>query len=102
MFEHLQYKGPVITVKTSAGRQAEKILDFNDPESVEYRQFVLDVIADMERNRRELVEQIKEIEVRMELSPSGADELKKEKDSAVDDLERTEKHLTRLCGQLFL
>jgi hypothetical protein len=98
MFEHLQYKGAVITLKTPAGKQAEKILDFNDPASVEYRQFVLDVIADMERNRRELVELIKKIEVRIELSPDRADELKKEKDSAEDDLERTKKHLTRLCG----
>lgn len=102
MFEHLQYKGAIVTVKTPAGRQAEKILDFNDPKSVEYRQFVLDTIAAMERNRRELVEQIKKIEALMELSPDHANELKNEKASAVDDLERTEKHLTRLCGQLFL
>lgn len=102
MFEHLQYKGAVITLKTPAGEQAEKILDFNDPESVEYRQFVLDMIADMERNRRELVELIKEIEARMERSPDRADELKNEKDSAEDDLERTEKHLARLCGGSFL
>lgn len=98
MFEHLQYKGAVITLKTPAGRQAEKILDFNDPASVEYRQFVHDVIADMERNRRELVALIKEIEARIELSPDRADKLKIEKDSAEDDLERTEKHLTRLSG----
>jgi len=45
MFQHLQYKGPIIDLKSPAGRQAEKVLDFNDRASVEYRQFVLDLIA---------------------------------------------------------
>lgn len=98
MFEHLQYKGAVVIVKTPAGRLAEKIIDFNDPVSVEYRQFVLDTIAHMERNRQELVQQIKEIEVLIEMSPDRADEFKNEKDSAEDDLKRTEKHLIRLSG----
>jgi hypothetical protein len=52
----------------------------------------------MERNRQELVQQIKEIEALIEMSPDRADELKNEKDSAEDDLKRTEKHLIRLSG----
>jgi len=98
MFEHLQYSRAVIRVKTAAGKQAEKILDFNDAASVEYREFVLDLIGTLEKDRRELVGTIRDIERQMGLSPQRSEEHKPEKDSAEEQLRRIESHLSRLTG----
>lgn len=98
MFEHLQYKQAVIILKSPAGRQADRVLDLNDDASVRYREFVLDLVRAVERDRRELIELIGEMERQMRQFPERAEELKSEKDSANDELEKTEKNLIRLCG----
>jgi hypothetical protein len=98
MFEHLQYSRAVIRLKTAAGRHAETILDFNDPDSVAYRRFVLDLIAALEEDRREAIQTITEIDRLMKAFPQRREELESENRSANADLQRIEENLARLAG----
>ena len=98
MFEHLQYTGAVIKLKTPAGRQAGKILDLNDPDSVSYREFVLDLIAALEQDRRESIETIREIDRQIQAFPQRSEELRSEKVSADEELRRIEHNLARLTS----
>jgi len=41
MFEHLRFRGATVEARTTQGRVALKLLDLNDPETVEFRQLVL-------------------------------------------------------------
>lgn len=97
MFEHLQYKAAVVTFKTPAGRQANKILDFNDDASIKYREFVLDLIAAKERDRRETEELLLKVDLRIAQFPRRQD-LKDEKDLLEQDLAKTNEHMLMLCG----
>ena len=44
MFKHLRFNGAVVEAKSLAGWVAEELLDLNDPETVAYRKFVLDLL----------------------------------------------------------
>ena len=96
MFEHLQYRRALVTLKSPAGRQADEILDLNDDDSVKYREFVLDLIATLEKDERELLELARGIEQQMEHFPERKQELEAEKNSIDEDLATTRDHLARL------
>jgi 5-methylcytosine-specific restriction endonuclease McrA len=44
MFKHLRFNRAVVETKSTAGEVAESLLDLNDPETVAYRNFVLDAL----------------------------------------------------------
>jgi hypothetical protein len=96
MFEHLQYRRALVTLKSPAGKQADEILDLNDDDSVKYREFVLDLIATLEKDERELVELARGIERQMNQFPNRRQELEAEKNSVDEDLKKTRNHLARL------
>jgi len=98
MFAHLQYKGPNIAVKSPAGKQAEDILDFNDPDSVDYRQLVIDLITGLERDVREHNDTIKAIEDAMNREPHRALEFQSEIQAARASLARIQHNLDRISG----
>jgi hypothetical protein len=96
MFEHLQYRHALITLKSPAGKQADEVLDLNDDDSVKYREFVLDLIAILEKDERGLVELARGIERQMKQFPERKQELEAEKNSIDEDLNKTRDHLARL------
>jgi hypothetical protein len=97
MFQHLQYKAAVVTLKSAAGEQADEILDLNDDKLVKYREFVLDLIAAKERDRRESTDILRGIDRLLELQP-GRQDLITERQAVEQDLAKSEEHLLRLCG----
>ena len=96
MFEHLQYRRALVTLKSPAGEQADEILDLNDEDSVKYREFVLDLVTTLEKDVRELAELAREIERQLEQFPQRNHELEAEKHSVEEDLKKTRDHLARL------
>jgi len=96
MFEHLQYRQAVVTLKSSAGKQADEILDLNDDDSVKYREFVLDLIDTLEKDVRELIALARGIERQIKQFPERKQVLVEEKNSVDADLSKTRDHLARL------
>ncbi len=94
MFEHLRYRAATVEPKSLAGTHADKILMFNDEESVKYREFVLDAIDFAERRKRELEDTLQLIDERMAVKPST--EPSEERRAAEKDLARVVEHLRRL------
>jgi hypothetical protein len=54
MFEHLRFKGATIQTTSQPGAVAEKLMDLNDPEAVDFRKLILDMIVTYESKRVEL------------------------------------------------
>ena len=82
MFEHLQYRRAPVNL--------------NDDDSLEYREFVLDLVDTLEKDERELVELARGIEQQMEHFLERKQELEAEKNSIDEDLAKTRDHLARL------
>ena len=55
MFEHLRFKGAVVEARSTAGGVALKILDLNDPASIEFREFVLATVQTWEDKKAQLL-----------------------------------------------
>ena len=56
MFEHLRFNGAAVEARSSAGRVALEMLDLNDPESLQFREFILSTIDLYEEKRAALVQ----------------------------------------------
>lgn len=56
MFEHLRFKGAVVEARSSAGRVALETLDLNDPESLQFREFISATIDLWKKNRATLLQ----------------------------------------------
>jgi hypothetical protein len=100
MFEHLRYHSAWVQTRSPAGELAERVLMLNDEGSVEYREFVLGVIAALEEKKRRLQESIGRIDRRLSASPEPAEQLMEEKASAERDLARIDHHLSRAAGEV--
>jgi hypothetical protein len=98
MFEHLRYRSARVQTRSPAAELAERVLMLNDEGSVEYREFVLGVIAALEEKKRRLQETIRRIDRRLSASPEQAEQLMEEKASAERDLTRLDHHLSRAAG----
>jgi len=98
MFEHLRYRSARVETKSPAGALAERVLMLNDERSVDYREFVLSVIAVLEEKKRRLQETISRIDRQRLSYPERAERLSEEKISAERDLARLEHHLSRVAG----
>ena len=98
MFEHLRYRSARVQTRSPAGELAERVLMLNDDGSVEYREFVLGVIAALEEKKRRLQESIRRIDRRLSASPEQTEQLMEEKASAERDLARIDHHLSRVAG----
>ncbi len=70
----------------------------NDEGSVEYREFVLGVIASLEEKKRHLQETIRRIDRQRLSYPDQAERLSEEKTAAERDLASLEHHLSRITG----
>ena len=94
MFDHLRYRAATVEPKSVAGKHADKILMFNDEESVKYREFVLDAIQFAERHKREIEETLRIIDERLAVKPTS--QLTEERRAAENDHARVIAHLNRL------
>jgi len=94
MFDHLRYQGARVEPRSAAGKQADKILMFNDDESVKYREFVLDAIKFAENQKRAVEQTLQIINGRMAEEPSP--QLDDEKRTAERDHAKVVEHLSRL------
>ena len=101
MFDHLRYHITYVETRSPAGERAEKVLMLNDERSVEYRKFVLSVIAALEEKMWRLEETIRRIDRRLGASPERAVELTHEKTSVEADLVKLKQNLARVTGGAF-
>ena len=102
MFEHLRYRVARVETRTPAGELAERVLMLNDEASVQYREFVMDVIASLEASARRLQETIRRIDQRSAQHPEQANQCAAERASAVQELARIQQHLSRVSGAVSL
>lgn len=70
----------------------------NDEHSVDYREFVLRIIATLAAQKRRIQETIRRIGRQCLAHPEQAERLSEEKISAERDLESLERHLNRVTG----
>lgn len=98
MFDHLRYQSVRVVTRSPAGERAEKILMFNDDESVQYREMVVGLIKLAEQQRDRLRATIKEIDRQSESFPDRVQALSPEKTSAENELIKIEQYLLRLGG----
>lgn len=99
MFEHLRYRGAKAEAKSTAGQLAENVLDLNDPDSVQYRELVLDVIRSLEAQKRRLQSTIDSINQLDKAHLDQADQYANEKRSTENELARIERHLRAVAGE---
>ncbi len=93
MFQHLKYKGAEVEARSPAGKHANKILMFNDEESVKYREFVLDGIHMAERQKREAQQALADIDAMILTQPSATLEgLKRKAEQNLARVENVLKH----------
>ena len=98
MFEHLQYHSSRVETKSDAGKIADKYLDFNDEESVQFREFVLRTIIRLEEDRWEHQEAIRAIEQRTKSNPENIEQLERGRAEVERELEEVERDLARVTG----
>lgn len=98
MFEHLRYRSARVETRSPADELAERVLMLNDERSVEYREFVLGVIAVLQEKKRRVQETIKRIDQQRLSYPEQVELLMEERDSAERDLARLEHHLIIVAG----
>lgn len=55
MFEHLRFAGATVVPKTNPGVVARELLDLNDPETVAFRQFIIETIETWLEKKAELL-----------------------------------------------
>jgi len=94
MFDHLRYRGARVEPHSAAGRQADRVLMFNDDESVRYREFVLDAIEFAENKKRQVEETLRIIDEHIAEAPSP--QLAEDKRAAESAHARVVEHLKRL------
>lgn len=98
MFAHLRFQRASVEAKTTSGEFTLELLDLNDPESLNYRKFVLETIAIYEKKRNELqvfATQIRSKRDAGEILLSDADHALAKIEL---DLEKTSMNLLRLSG----
>jgi hypothetical protein len=98
MFEHLRYRGARVEPHSPAGENADKKLMFNDDESVNYREFVLGLIAMSEEKRRTVSETIARIEQKAANAAEEAEELQNERQACAAQLHEIDSFLARLTA----
>ena len=98
MFQHLRYRGPRVEPHSPAGHEADKRLMFNDDESVQYREFVLGVIAMSEDKKRVLAETLVLIQRKSVENSAQAQQLLEEKQSCVEKIKEIDAILARLTA----
>ena len=98
MFEHLRYRATRVEPRSPAGELTERVLMLNDEVSVQYREFVLEVIVSLEARERQLQETTKRIDQRSAQHPEQAAYCAAERAAAEQDLARIQHHLSRVSG----
>jgi len=71
---------------------------FNDDESVQYREFVLGLIAMLEEKGRSVSETVSRIERKLSNVPEQSEELQREWQSCISQLDEIESFLARLTA----
>ena len=100
MFDHLRFNGAVVDAKSSPGRVALEILDLNDPESLQFREFILSIIQLCKEKRAVLVQKREKAAKKVRagtLDSAVAVQANREIDSCIADLDS---QLRRLRGSL--
>jgi hypothetical protein len=83
-----------VNPRSEAGKQADKILDFNDDESVKYRELILDMIEYTESKKRLVEQNLRIINERIAIQPTP--QLRAEKQAAEKNRSRVVANLKRL------
>lgn len=94
MFQHLKYTGAKVETRSSAGKHADKILMFNDEESIKYREFVLDSIHLAELQKGQAQRFLADLDAMIEMKRSPT--LESLKRAAEQNLARAENVLKQL------
>ena len=94
MFENLRYSGAVVDWKTMAGKTAVRLLDLNDPEAVDYREFVINTVAIAEEKKTRLSTQQRSVEQRLKTQAVATAAL----GEITIELAKVEKVLKRFSG----
>jgi uncharacterized protein (TIGR02646 family) len=98
MFTHLRFRGAEVEGRTTAGKTAVEILDLNDPESVQFREFMIASIAMWEQKRSGFVALKAKVEKKLK---SGALSLPNAQQAAqaIDaEIANADKWLKKLAG----
>lgn len=98
MFSHLRFKLATVEVRTAAGTFTQELLDLNDPETVNYREFVLEAIDLCEAKKQEVL--VTASNIRGQLSAGAISHAAAEGALALLDgkLASLDAHLLRLTG----
>jgi hypothetical protein len=98
MFEHLRYRSARVETRSPAGELAERVLMLNDERSVEYREFVLGVIAVLEEKKRRVQETRRRIKCQLVSDPEHVEQFTEEMACVERDLARLEQLLNIVAG----
>jgi hypothetical protein len=98
MFQHLRYKGASVEPHSQAGEHTKNLLMLNDEESLQYREFVLGVIAISEEKKRSVSETLIRIDAKLSTNPDSAEELEREREKCIEQLKEIDDYLARLTG----
>lgn len=100
MFDHLKYKGVIVEEKSVTGLFAIEILDLNDEASIEYRQFLIDILNMCTVRIREIEKTIMEIEDRIQNCTNKTElrSLTREKSNEIKLLKRLKTYLDNLSN----
>lgn len=97
MFQHLRYKQGEVEAKSDAGKFTLDLLDLNDPQEVEYRDNVINMIEVYEDRKQEFektVSELKRLRVQGEIPAAQADLDIAELESEIQKAENVLKQLT--------
>lgn len=98
MFQHLRYRSARVEAHSAAGEHTEKRLMLNDDDSVKYREFLLGLIALAEEKARSVRETLSRLERKSSKTPEQSEDLQKETQSCIRQLEEIERYLALLTG----
>jgi len=97
MYQHLRYRRARVEPHTAAGEEADKRLMLNDDVSIQFREFLLGLIAMAEEKKRSVTETFSRIERQL---TAGTEELQlqQEKETCMSQLKEIEFMLARLTS----
>jgi hypothetical protein len=87
-----------VEAHSAAGEHTGKRLMLNDDDSLKYREFLLGLIALAEEKARSVRETLSRLERKSSNTPEQSEDLQKETQSCIRQLEEIERYLALLTG----
>lgn len=100
MFEHLRFADENVEGRSSAGKFSIELLDLNDPKSIEFREYVHDMIALCEKQLFEIQQTTKRLvsHLTQSIISDSDKEISEKKQELESASKRLIKHIYRLTG----